>query len=66
MVVSPSGAGRRTGARPVWLGGVLDEETVDEVVTWVRAGGPGVVDQPQGLDRFRVRPPRGARVVGED
>jgi hypothetical protein len=41
VVVSPSTAGRAAGARPVWLFGVLDDETEAEVVAWVEAGGPG-------------------------
>ena len=41
VVVNPSPAGRRAGARPVWLGAVLDEETVDAISGWVARGGPG-------------------------
>lgn len=42
VVVTPSPQGRRRGARPIWVGGVLDDEAVDDVVAWVRSGGPGV------------------------
>jgi len=65
MVVSPSRAGRAAGARPAWLGEVLDDETVGEVVAWVRAGGPGVAEQPPGLDWFRFSPSRRTRLAGE-
>lgn len=42
VVVAPSPAARRAGARPVWLGEVLDVDEVDAVADWVRRGGPGV------------------------
>lgn len=50
VVVSPSAEGRRAGGRPVWLGWVLADDMVDDVVAWVRAGGPGVVPAPGVLD----------------
>jgi (2Fe-2S) ferredoxin len=65
MVVSPSRAGRAAGARPAWLGDVLDDETVGEVLEWVRAGGPGVAEQPPGLDGARFFPSRRTRLAGE-
>ena len=42
MVVTPSWAGRHSGARPVWLGEVLDEDLTSEIADWVAAGGPGL------------------------
>ena len=62
VVVTPSPLGRRRGARPVWLGGVLDEATVDAVVSWVRLGGPGVADLPDGLE-FGAFAPSGLAVT---
>lgn len=56
MVVSPSPAGRRAGARPVWLGEILHDGTTDDVISWVNAGGPGVVDAPNVLDLYEFQP----------
>lgn len=61
VVVGPSPDGRRAGARPVWLANVLHPETVDEVVAWVQAGGPGVEDPPGLLDLCVFSPSRRAR-----
>jgi (2Fe-2S) ferredoxin len=48
MVVHPN-----RGQRPVWLGGVLDEETTAQVARWAQHGGrlpeplhPFVIDRP--------------------
>jgi (2Fe-2S) ferredoxin len=49
VVVQPSRAARHRGARPVWLREVLDAGTVDAIVGWVRAGGPGLVEVPPSL-----------------
>ncbi|MGI8589639.1 MAG: hypothetical protein ACR2M5_01395 [Nakamurella sp.] len=61
VVVTPSPAGRRAGARPVWLEGVLDEEATAQVVQWATAGGPGVSDPPGLLDLQAFTPSRRAR-----
>ncbi|RLL66673.1 (2Fe-2S) ferredoxin domain-containing protein [Streptomyces sp. Z26] len=50
IVVQPSAEGRAAGGRPVWLGLVNQEAATDDVVEWVRAGGPGVVPLPDILD----------------
>lgn len=57
MVVSPFPAARRRGARPVWLGEILEPDTTREVIAWANAGGPGVVDVPQALAAHVVAPP---------
>lgn len=62
VVVGPSPAGRRAGARPTWLANVLHPETVAEVVDWVRGGGPGVGDPPGLLDLCVFTPSRRARM----
>lgn len=49
VVVRPARYARGTGARPVWLGGVLTEEAVDGILAWVRAGGPGRATMPDAL-----------------
>lgn len=61
VVVGPSQEGRRAGARPVWLSGVLGPELTDEVVAWVREGGPGVCDLPTLLDIAAFTPTRRQR-----
>jgi (2Fe-2S) ferredoxin len=61
VVVSPSPAGRAAGARPVWLLGVLDGDTEDEIAAWVRAGGPGVAEPPGLLDLRIFTPARRIR-----
>lgn len=62
VVVSPSPAGRRSGARPVWIRHVLDEQVVDALVDWVRAGGPGSAPLPPVL-AARSFPPSGLSLV---
>jgi (2Fe-2S) ferredoxin len=58
IVVQPSTAGRGAGARPVWLGLVNDPDATEDIVTWVRAGGPGIAPQPDILDLYAFTPPR--------
>jgi (2Fe-2S) ferredoxin len=53
IVVQPSAA-----ARPVWLGLVNDPAATEDVVSWVREGGPGVAPLPDILDLY-VFSPRG-------
>jgi (2Fe-2S) ferredoxin len=61
VVVGPSAEGRRAGARPTWLAGVLHPDTVADVVAWVRGGGPGVEDPPPVLDISAFTPTRKQR-----
>lgn len=61
VIVGPSAAGRRAGARPMWLSGVLEPDAVEQVVAWVRGGGPGVVDPPGLLDLAVFTPSRRSR-----
>lgn len=56
VVVTPSPAGRRVGARPVWLRAVLDEAAVDAITTWVGLGGPGVAPRPVSLTERAFTP----------
>lgn len=57
IVVQPSSEGRRRGGRAVWLGWALDDACTDEIIAWVRAGGPGVAEPPAALDLQRIDPP---------
>jgi hypothetical protein len=61
VVVSPSAAGRAAGGRPVWLGHVLDEAAIDDIVSWADAGGPGVAEAPEILSLYRFAPFRRTR-----
>lgn len=65
VVVSPSARGRAAGARPVWVLGVLDAATEDEITAWVRAGGPGIADPPGMLDLRVFQPARRVRAAVE-
>jgi (2Fe-2S) ferredoxin len=57
MVVHPRPSGRRDGGRPVWLGGILDEATVEYVASWAAAGGPGSADLPVALIPYVIEAP---------
>ncbi|SDD91187.1 hypothetical protein [Actinokineospora iranica] len=48
------------GGKPVWLGFVLTDAAVDDIDTWLAAGGPGVAPLPATLELHRITPP-GAR-----
>lgn len=56
VVVSPSAAARRDGARPVWLGRLNGRHESGAIADWVRAGGPGVAELPESLRRSPFRP----------
>ena len=62
VVVQPCPAARRRGARPVYLGDVLDDDALDAVTSWLTAGGPGVAAMPDRLHRHRFD--RSAAEVG--
>lgn len=64
VVVAPTPAARRAGARPVWLRAVLDAATTDAVTDWVRAGGPGTAPRPAALDGHVFVPGRRASDTG--
>ena len=49
VVVHPTPAARRGGARLVHLGDVLDDHLVGAVADWLDAGGPGVAEVPAAL-----------------
>ncbi|MET9761259.1 (2Fe-2S) ferredoxin domain-containing protein [Streptomyces sp. NPDC006372] len=56
IVVQPSAAGRAAGGRPVWLGLVNDPAATEDIVSWVREGGPGVAPRPEILDLYAFSP----------
>jgi (2Fe-2S) ferredoxin len=53
VVVRPAAEARLAGARPVWLGRVLDEPGMRAVAAWARAGGPGQASLPRALTKHR-------------
>jgi len=61
IVVGPSARGRERGGRPVWLGLVGDPDAIDDITTWVKAGGPGIAEPPGCLDLYQFAPSRRVR-----
>ncbi|QNP61638.1 (2Fe-2S) ferredoxin domain-containing protein [Streptomyces genisteinicus] len=57
VVVRPSARGRAAGGRPVWLGLVNDAAATEDIVAWVRDGGPGIAPLPDILDLYTFAPP---------
>ncbi|MBX9243601.1 hypothetical protein ICW40_02135 [Actinotalea ferrariae] len=49
VVARPTGANRRAGARPVWFERLAGDEATDELADWLRSGGPGATELPDGL-----------------
>lgn len=49
VVVQPSPAARAAGAKPVWVGSVLDDDSLHGVAEWVDAGGPGLAAPPASI-----------------
>ncbi|MFY1694169.1 hypothetical protein [Solwaraspora sp. WMMA2101] len=65
VVVQPAPLARLLGARPVWLGGVLDDAAVSAVARWVTAGGPGLAAPSGQLTGLRFAAPRWGRSTPE-
>ncbi|MCX4820425.1 (2Fe-2S) ferredoxin domain-containing protein [Streptomyces sp. NBC_01142] len=61
IVVQPSTEGRRRGARASWIGWALDDDCIDDVLAWVRAGGPGLAEPPETLTLQLIPAPSEAR-----
>ncbi|MDB4873261.1 MAG: hypothetical protein JWL97_4265 [Gemmatimonadales bacterium] len=63
VVVHPSDAGRRWGARPLWLGLLNDDKAIDLLAGWAADGGPGVAPIPAALAFHSIQPagPQGTR-----
>ncbi|MEV0122548.1 (2Fe-2S) ferredoxin domain-containing protein [Streptomyces sp. NPDC050703] len=56
VVVQPSHEGRRRGGRAAWIGFVTDEESLDGILTWAEAGGPGLAAPSPALELQMVDP----------
>ncbi|MDX8030579.1 hypothetical protein SK803_10180 [Lentzea sp. BCCO 10_0856] len=61
VVVQPTPAARAAGAKPVWVGSVLDDDAVHGVADWVDAGGPGLAVPPASISARIVATPLPAR-----
>lgn len=59
VVVHPTPAARRAGARPVWFGFVVDDDVVGDIARWVHDGGPGVAPLSDALELSVVPAPKG-------
>lgn len=60
LVVRPSPDGRRAGGRPTWLARAGSDSTVELVLAWTAAGGPGLAPIPSALEPHLFTPPRPA------
>ncbi|MGX6600725.1 hypothetical protein ACWKSP_01110 [Micromonosporaceae bacterium Da 78-11] len=58
IVVHPTPAARRAGARPVWFGLVGDGAVTEDITAWVRDGGPGVAPLPALLELSVIAAPK--------
>jgi (2Fe-2S) ferredoxin len=54
VIVLPGRQARRSGARPVWFGWILDVQAADAIAAWTRAGGPGRGALPALLELHRL------------
>ncbi|MFB6675201.1 (2Fe-2S) ferredoxin domain-containing protein [Streptomyces sp. NPDC056390] len=66
VVVQPSGAGRKAGGRPVWLGLVNDPDATADITAWIEGGGPGLTEPPGNLDLYAFKPSRRVRAELHD
>lgn len=57
VVAVPSTPGERAGAEPVWIGEVLDQESVEDILEWVRAGAPDDPAEQPTLVQIKQFPP---------
>ncbi|MEU5897407.1 MULTISPECIES: (2Fe-2S) ferredoxin domain-containing protein [Streptomyces] len=57
VVVQPSSEGRRRGGRAAWVGFVTDDESLDGILAWAEAGGPGMA-QPSATLALQMVDPR--------
>ncbi|MFH8988234.1 (2Fe-2S) ferredoxin domain-containing protein [Streptomyces sp. NPDC017940] len=56
VVLQPSRDGRARGGRPAWVGFALDDASLDDILAWAEAGGPGLADPPDALTLQLVDP----------
>ncbi|MGV9882827.1 (2Fe-2S) ferredoxin domain-containing protein [Streptomyces sp. NPDC003006] len=56
VVVQPSNEGRRRGGRAAWVGFVTDDESLEGILAWAQAGGPGLAEPSPTLALQLVDP----------
>ncbi|QEV21344.1 (2Fe-2S) ferredoxin domain-containing protein [Streptomyces alboniger] len=56
VVVQPSYEGRRRGGRAAWVGFVTDDESLEQILAWAEAGGPGLAEPSPTLALQLVDP----------
>ncbi|GAA1300318.1 (2Fe-2S) ferredoxin domain-containing protein [Saccharothrix xinjiangensis] len=57
LVVHPSPAARAAGAKPLWLGRILDDQALSELVGWMSSDDPGLTTPPPSLRDRTIPPP---------
>ena len=57
FVVQPAPSARAAGAKPVWVGGVLEERALRDLISWVADGGPDLTQPPPSIEPRIVKPP---------
>jgi hypothetical protein len=60
VVVVPGAEGRQAGQEPIWVGGVLDDATTDDIITWVNAD-DSEAEPPALVQIQRFHPTRQSR-----
>ncbi|MEU9295097.1 (2Fe-2S) ferredoxin domain-containing protein [Streptomyces sp. NPDC048266] len=58
VVVQPSTEGRRRGGRAAWVAFTLDDDSLDDILAWTAAGGPGIAAPPATLALQMIDPPK--------
>jgi hypothetical protein len=61
IVVMPGAEGIEAGAEPVWVGEANDMTVTEDLIAWVRRGGPGVAPEPTLVEIQAFRPTRQSR-----
>jgi hypothetical protein len=57
VVAVPGTSRERAGAEPVWIGEVLDQESTEDILEWIRAGGPDDPAEQPTLVQIKQFPP---------
>lgn len=58
VVVVPAKGHSRYPPEPVWIGEVLEEQTTEEIIAWVRGGELDAADMPVSAEIARFTPTR--------
>lgn len=58
VVVLPASGPSRYAPEPTWIGEVLEEQTVEEIISWVRDDGAAAAEMPVSVEVARFAPSR--------